>query len=113
MWFHYRQYNSGGFFIFDEEKGITGHVLIEAENADVANARALSIGLYWDGVDEDLDCPCCGDRWCPTFDGTKEPLVYGKPARNYNGYVWMEDGREIVLHHSDGRIEWICVVANK
>lgn len=110
MWFHYQQNNSGGRFILDEDKGITHHVFINADNTDEANDHALSIGLYWNG---DIDCPCCGDRWYPAWEGMREPLIYGEPVRNYTGHAWMKTGRETVLHHADGSLEWIGVVTNK
>lgn len=110
MWFHYRQNNSGGDHVFDEDSGITKHVLIEADTADAANTRAVSIGLYWDGV----DCHCCGDRWYIAHgDGMEEPLIYGESVRNYKDYAWMKDGKEIALHYADGQIEWFGVVAEK
>lgn len=117
MWFCYTQNNSGGSFIFYKSGGITHHVLIEADDAEAANERALHIGLYWDGADKDVDrdCPCCGDRWHRARDdeATKEPLIYDEDARNYDGYAWMKKGKEIVLHHANGKIEWFGVVTDK
>ena len=49
MFYHYSQNNSGGSFDFDQEEGITHHVVIEAESAYLADRRAESIGLYFGG----------------------------------------------------------------
>lgn len=38
-------------------------VWIEAESAAEANRLAQYNGLYFDGVDDGIDCDCCGDRW--------------------------------------------------
>ena len=69
-WFRYDQNNSGG--------GFTGpaiEVWVQAATAGEADAVAESIGLYFNGVEEDMDCPCCGDRWYPAYgDGEEEPV---------------------------------------
>ena len=79
MFFTYRQNNSGGTFLEVEENGIGIFVIIEAKNAKKANKRAKSIGLYFNGVDQGLDCSCCGDRWLNASDdeGTEHPEIYG------------------------------------
>jgi len=75
MFFTYNQNNSGGGFAYDEKRGISHYVIIEADDAVEANDKAEGIGLYFDG---DGDCPCCGDRWCASdkTDGTEFPSVY-------------------------------------
>ena len=109
--FHFSQNNSGGRFDFNIDKGITHHVVIEAENAHDANARAERIGLYFDGSG---DCPCCGNRWSGQWldEGNETPCVYGRPANAYKTFAgrgWMEEGREIAVHHADGKVEWFGV----
>jgi hypothetical protein len=55
----YRQNNSGGYFVKDENVSI--HVIVEADTEEQANEK----------FDEILDgdsqyttyCPCCGERW--------------------------------------------------
>ena len=56
----YDQTNSGGSFHFDEDNGITNHVIIEAENMESANDKFFEIGGYFNGIDDDIDCECCG-----------------------------------------------------
>ena len=110
MFYHYSQNNSGGSFDFDREKGITHHVVIEAENASLADRRAESIGLYFDG---EGDCPCCGDRWCEAYgEGTEEPSVYDRPlgvVYKDNRGGWMKEGYETAVHFADGTMKWYYV----
>ena len=108
MFYHYSQNNSGGSFDFDRENGITHHVVIEAESASLADRRAESIGLYFDG---EGDCPCCGDRWHEAYyEGTEEPSVYGCPLGVVNkdnwSWAWMKEGYETVVHFADGTMKW-------
>ena len=107
--FEFNQNNSGGGFYFDEEAGITHHVIIEAKNAEGAIHRAEGIGLYWDGVADGYDCACCGDRWYPPYGdaGTDQPEHYGTPFKEVEHIVrWMNEGKEICVHYLDGRKEW-------
>ena len=78
------QNNSGGSFDFDEEGGITHHVVIEAYSSKHANSISEEKGIYFYGCDEGRDCPCCGDRWYPVYncDGKVSPSVCGKKAGN-------------------------------
>lgn len=60
--YEFRQNNSGG--IFDINKDVCAYVYIEAPDAHTANNLAeMYAGIYFDGVDNGIDCPCCGDRW--------------------------------------------------
>ncbi len=109
MFYEFCQNNSGGGFDFDEDSGITHHVIIEAASAEEANLRAERIGLYWNGCEDGLDCSCCGDRWYPQFTddkGSEVPEVYGQPMNALDLRKWMPDGKEVAVHYADGRIEW-------
>lgn len=109
--FHYSQNNSGGVFDFSENQAIMAHVIIEATDASDADTRAIQIGLYFDGCDDGLDCTCCGDRWSRAYgEGYDKPTVYDYPASDYHGPQWMADGKEIVVHYADRRVEWHGVV---
>jgi hypothetical protein len=98
--FHFSQNNSGGSYDFNADKGITHHVIVEAENAADANRRAEEIGLYFDG---EGDCPCCGNRWSDQFsdeEGTEAPEVYGDSLEEVTpGIVWRENKPEIAVHY--------------
>lgn len=109
--FHYNQNNSGGSFVSDAKRGITHHVVIEAESADEANDKASVIGLYFDGVNDGTDCECCGDRWYHKYGvGDSIPSVYGRPIQDADlQYYWIskeEAPGEICVHYADGRMEW-------
>jgi hypothetical protein len=59
--FEFRQNNSGGEFDVDENLCLS--IYIEAEKAEEAKEKALDLGVYFDGVENGVDCECCGDRW--------------------------------------------------
>lgn len=109
MFYHFNQNNSGGSFHFNEEKGITHHVVIEADNKSEANAIAEEIGIYFDGYG---DCSCCGNRWYPVDEYDKEefPHIYGATIEMQmsSKYFtrWMKEGKEVCIHYKDGRKEW-------
>jgi hypothetical protein len=107
MFYCFRQNNSGGSFVVDEDSGLTHFVIIEAGSADEANSKAEDIGIYFDG---EYDCPCCGDRWYPAsdYEGEALPSVYDTPIAEYvkDGYQWMDSGKNAVVHYADGRKEW-------
>lgn len=98
--FQYRQNNSGGGFDEDKEAGIGYAVIIEAANAEQANSKAESIGLYFNGCAEGMDCDCCGDRWYEAWsdEGDPEPRLYNGPVKG----GW---GLSSFVHYADGRIE--------
>lgn len=52
MFYEFRQNNSGGVFEIDESRGISLHVIVEADTAEEANERAQRIGLYFNGVED-------------------------------------------------------------
>lgn len=111
MFYHYSQNNSGGSFDFDGERGITHHVIIEAQNAEQANDLAEEIGLYFNGCDYGEDFSCCGDRWFEAYgEGDEEPMIYGEPATSGwkpRWHKWMGENPEAYIHFADGRIEAI------
>ena len=109
----FRQNNSGGSFDFNKERGISVEVIIEANTADEASARAQDIGLYFDGCANGQDCPCCGDRWYDSTSYDKgdpapshynTPIILNQPMPKTDfGHKWM-DGAEGYIHYLDGRI---------
>ncbi|GAA1064693.1 DUF7296 family protein [Streptomyces asiaticus] len=105
MFFTFNQNNSGGGFDFDEARGITEYVIVEADTADEANERAESIGLYFDG---DGDCPCCGDRWYAQWSndrGREVPSIYDEPVETATALIkWMGDNPDVFVHYADGRV---------
>ena len=87
MFYTYNQNNSGGSFIVDDK--VTHYIIVEADNAKESNTLAEDIGIYFNGCDDDIDCPCCGDRWCPAYDGKEEPLVYGMSPEKLPNDEWL------------------------
>jgi len=104
--FTYNQNNSGGFFVFDKDRGIGEHVIIEALDANDADARAESIGLYFDGVGAEMDCECCGDRWCSQYEeGSDEPLVFGQSPEDFKNSGSFYKNRTVAFHYLDGSVK--------
>ena len=89
--FHFSQNNSGGSFVIDET--LAHHVIIEAVSAKDANARAMEIGIYFNGCDSGMDCECCGDRWHEQWSddsGDDTPMIYGDKPETYEDYFTKE-----------------------
>jgi hypothetical protein len=108
MFFTFGQNNSGGSFINDGY--VTHYVIVEADNADEANKIAENIGIYFDGCDQDMDCPCCGDRWSRQYgnrDGTEAPEIYGNPPDEEGKSDWFTGVGEVYcrVHYKDGMVE--------
>ncbi len=98
--FTFDQNNSGGSFVRDSQRGICEYVIIEAINSDDANSRAENIGLYFNGCEDDRDCPCCGDRWYANSDkGEDVPSLYGKPIDEMEK-SWYRN--TVFVHYIDG-----------
>jgi hypothetical protein len=109
MFYFFRQNNSGGSFDYDYEDGIGRFVIIEALNSMVANKIAESIGLYFNGVENDQDCPCCGDRWYEVddSDGTETPKFYGEHIDTgiVTKDLW-DYKNNVVVHYLSGERKW-------
>lgn len=99
--FTFNQNNSGGRFVVDKSEGICECVIIEAKNAEQANEIAEKIGIYFNGVDNDRDCPCCGDRWYDVDDrdGKDEPSFYGDPISKATASLFVDN---VFVHYLDG-----------
>lgn len=104
--FQYRQNNSGGSF-----EGPAINVIIEAPTPRVADAIAEDEGLYFNGVERGMDCPCCGDRWSTSWcEGTPEPTLYSQSIEEFlkDGYAgtWERPGiPEVLVIRADGTKE--------
>lgn len=68
--YHFYQNNSGG----SRTAGMPGYLFVEAESAEEADDRAESVGVYFDGCENDIDCDCCGDRWHRSYEFSAEPV---------------------------------------
>ncbi|MCG8926625.1 hypothetical protein [Lentzea sp. CC55] len=109
QFYEFRQCNVRGRFVYDSERGITKHVVIEAATAKEANNRAREIGLDFD--DEDA---CCGRRWVLAEDhdgsgGYDEPIVEDgcMPARELVPDASDDElrGAHVFVHYANGRVQ--------
>ena len=110
MFYTYNQNNSGGSFVYNDK--VCCYVIIEADNAKESNTIAEDIGIYFDGCDNDIDCPCCGDRWYPTdeYDAKEEPRIYSMTPDEYRndewGMNWTNPGEVYCrVYHKNGTVE--------
>lgn len=104
FFYHYSQNNSFGVFDRYPDKGIGTDVIIEAYSAHDANKKGKKIGIYFDGVEKGIDCPCCGDRWCEADDddGTINPTINGMALSDIEIDCYRE---EVYIHYLNGNIE--------
>jgi len=93
----YTQNNSGGFFAYDDQRGVAEYVVVEADSAEQANERAESAGLYFGGAG---DCECCGNRWSTAWDDDAAPMVYGTPVE----FQELVKNPVVYVHYADGRL---------
>lgn len=110
QFYHVSQNNSGGRFTLTE--GLTHHVIIEAESAQMANDILEGLGGYFYGVDEGPDCECCGDRWSRVseYDAEPFPHIYGEEIVNHSlhiGFKFMPEDREAIIHYLNGISVWV------
>lgn len=96
--YHFRQNNSGG--SFDCDLILCQSVIIEAESAEEANAKAIQLGIYFDGVDEGGDCECCGDRW---YRANDDDVITDPNA--VRSIAWTSPVARVF--YADGRVEEI------
>jgi hypothetical protein len=94
--YEFLQNNSGGSFQTDEQ--LTHRVIIEAKDEKAACSIAENMGVYFNGVEEGSDCPCCGDRWCTPsevrlkWEGFDEPDA-NRIAEDYRGSAVLREGK--------------------
>ncbi|WP_420492620.1 DUF7296 family protein [Paenibacillus larvae] len=82
---------------------------MEADTAEQANAKAETIGIYFDGVDKGIDCPCCGDSWVRNYGmGTDEPEVYGKSVYEVKKGLFQESGTHLSFLDGSKEVVNIC-----
>lgn len=72
--YEFSQNNSGGSFATD--KKLCHRLIIEANDEDEACRIAEDLGVYFNGCEDGMDCPCCGDRWYRPSE-LSNPYRYG------------------------------------
>ena len=103
LFYTFNQNNSGGYFVKDNDVGVSEFMIIEAYSAEDAWIRLQKIGEDVQGFNN--YCPCCGERWPDWMDddeGTKEPELYGEPIKGYKNDFFE---KECFIHYLDGKIE--------
>jgi len=113
--YEFEQNNSGGSFVVNER--ICHRIIIEAETEQQAIQKAEQLGCYWNGVEEGLDCPCCGDRWysSPSEININQFKKEGYPVDVYSDYDNAEE-RWFSLFGEFPRIEepkWVTQYSSK
>ncbi len=110
MFYTYEQ-NKRGVSIVNEH--IKHYVIIEAASAKEADEKAENVGIYFDGVDKEIDYPWRGDRWSraedPSFGskGTKKPEIYGRSIiRFFSERINNNDlSEDVIIYHKNGKVE--------
>ena len=110
--FTYNQNNSGGSFHISKAEGICETVIIEANDANEANHIAESIGLYFNGCKNRIDCDCCGDRWYKNYDihGTKTPEFFGEKIEDVVDSIYR---KYCFIHYLNGDLKKYNFKENK
>ena len=105
MFYTYSQNNSGGSFIVDDT--VCQYVIIEADDYALANDLAEYKGIYFNGCDDDIDCPCCGDRWYTVghCDAKDEPLIYSEKPENYSDMFTERGGVYCRVYYQNGDVK--------
>ncbi len=107
MFYTFKQNNSGGWFDIDDNVAV--NVIIEANSAEEANQLAQQHGIYFDGVAEGQDCPCCGDRWAEVRESDGKEL----PVLGAHAYRWTAVGAPVAhIIFLDGTKESIIKESN-
>jgi hypothetical protein len=100
--FMWSQNNSGGHFHVDED--LTWRVVIQADTYGEAEYKALNLGVYYNGCDDDRDCSCCGDRWYEGQelgdDQLKDDTLVEHLQKYADEYGWEDPS--IIIHYLDG-----------
>ena len=95
------QNNSGGSFHYDADAGIGVNVAFEANSEEGAFERAKDV-IYFNGVLEGRDCPCCGDRWPIYADDSAETLEELYKCKYKN--TWSDEDYTMYVHMLDDTI---------
>ena len=108
----FEQNNSGGQFHVD--KNLCPRVFIEAEDHFEANQIGIGLGMYFDGVRNNIDCECCGDRWHPTDTDcidldylSRSRGVKFNSVKDYAQYMADRYPAELEVTRPDARIYYI------
>lgn len=100
--FMWSQNNSGGHFAVNDD--LTWRVVIQADTYGEAEYKALTLGIYYNGVEDDRDCDCCGDRWYEGSelgdDQLKDKTLEEHLQEYADEYGW--ESPSVIIHYADG-----------
>lgn len=99
--YEYSQNNSGGSLHTDDK--LCHRVYIEADNAQEANDKAEQLGMYWNGCDDEIDCPCCGDRWYSASEPVS--LMWDGTSSFHNIEDYVKYISEHYPYHGAGKVD--------
>ena len=106
MFYLFSQNNSGGFFEVNDK--VCHFVIIEADDYRFANIIAEDIGIYFDGCENDTDCPCCGDRWdrVDSYDGKDQPMIYSIIPEDFSD-CWTSNSDDVYcrVYYKNGEVK--------
>ena len=100
MFYLFVQNNSGGVWDIDAEAGIGINVAFEANSEKEAIEYAKDV-IYFNGVEDGRDCPCCGDRWS-AYTWAKAETIEELNKHKYDGLS--DDDSTMYVHMLDGTI---------
>ena len=100
MFYLFVQSSSGGYYRHAAGEGIGINVAFEANSEDEAIERAKDV-IYFNGVEDGYDCPCCGDRWL-AYTWAEAETIEELNKRKYNGLF--DDDSTMYVHMLDGTI---------
>ena len=112
MFYLFDQNNSGGFFEYDDSRGIGPKILVEADSHD----EAVSIMENIVDFDSEYYCHCCGPRWSRyTWEpgrSSVEGFILPKATRSTGfGGLYVRSGEErraeVYVHYKNTRVERI------
>ena len=107
QFYTFDQNTSSGIFVTDSQRGIAEFVIIEAPYKQNAIHIAHRIGLYFNGVGDGIDCPCCGDRWNSDPQAYDVPSIYGGDVSQgvyYDMYEYITYRPAAYIHYLAGTI---------
>jgi hypothetical protein len=119
MFYEVSQNNSGGYFDVDDK--VCHRLFIEADSDEEARLKAEELGCYWNGVEDGIDCPCCGDRWYGVSKVDLEKLkeysvyCYGNKSgwfKRYGKYKIVENptlSKDLMLNSWIGKLSFSTI----
>ena len=104
--YEFNQNNSGGGFDVDDK--VCHRLFIEATSLDEAISKAENLGCYWNGVDNGMDCECCGDRWYESSSHVDLEEI-NKRWKGYEVSEYLSDRGKKEISDEDAILEFVSM----